>query len=77
MCKEWTKPFKKTNPLYLGSYREVIENCNKDKFGISEIVGIDGYWPISYSFTYKPTGETTELSDSRHIKGEILKNEFN
>ena len=52
MCKEWTKPFKKTNPLYLGDYREVIENCNKNKFGISGIVGIDGYWPISYSFTY-------------------------
>ena len=54
MCKEWTKPFKETNPKYLDIYRKVIENCNKDKLGISGVVEIDGHWPISHSFTYNP-----------------------
>ena len=52
MCKEWTKPFNETNLLYLGNYKGVIEKCNKDKVGISGIVGIDGYWSISYPVTY-------------------------
>ena len=54
MCKEWTKPFKETNPIYLDNHRKVIENCNKDKLGISGVVEIDGHGPTSYSFTYNP-----------------------
>ena len=52
MCKEWTKPFKETNPIYLDNYKKVIKKCNKDKLGISGVVEVDGHGPTSYSFTY-------------------------
>ena len=73
MCKEWTKPFKETNPIYLDNYKKVIENCNKDKLGISGVVEVDGHVLLHL----QPTRETAELSDSRHVRGEFLKNEFN